>query len=196
MSGEPHQGRRRADMWERSCRSPQSSRPGPPEPRAWASMETCVELVENAPAQATWGRIVRRRQDGLRAQAEPRMWASSGSRWHWVLLGLPFVQAHRSNLITGWFLYMRPAESGLSAVGGARQACSFGNWRRAACVGAGLGPATLRDGTLGQAPATLRPPAREARSGGRTTVMAHRRAAASACCGSARGRVWPAVPFR
>jgi hypothetical protein len=129
----------------------------------------------------------------VRPQAEPRMWASGGSRW--VLLG-PFVQAHRSNLITGWFLYMRPAESGLSAVGGARQACSFGNWRRAACVGAGLGPATLRDGTLGQAPATLRPPAREARSGGRTTVMAHRRAAASACCGSARGRVWPAVPFR
>ena len=122
------------------------------------------------------------------------MWASGGSRW--VLLGLPFVQAHRSNLITGWFLYMRPAESGLSAVGEARQACSFGNWRRAACVGAGLGPATLRDGTLGQAPATLRPPAREARSGRRTTVMAHRRAAASACCGSARGRVWPAVPFR
>ena len=55
------------------------------------------------------------------------MWASGGSRW--VLLGLPFVQAHRSNLIMGWFLYMRPAESGLSAVGEARQACSFGNWR-------------------------------------------------------------------
>ena len=72
------------------------------------------------------------------------MWASGGSRW--VLLGLPFVQAHRSNL-TGWFLYMRPAESGLSAVGEARQACSFGNCRRAACVGAGLGPATLRDST-------------------------------------------------
>ena len=138
----------------------------------------------------------------VRPQAEPRMWASGGSRW--VLLG-PFVQAHRSNLITGWFLYMRPAESGLSAVGGARQACSFGNWRRAACVGAGLGPATLRDGTLGQArtPEGGRRvaggwPAREARSGrgGRTAVMAHRRAATSACCGSTRERVWPAVLFR
>jgi hypothetical protein len=130
------------------------------------------------------------------------MWASGGSRW--VLLG-PFVQAHRSNLITGWFLYMRPAESGLSAVGGARQACSFGNWRRAACVGAGLGPATLRDGTLGQArtPEGGRRvaggwPAREARSGRgeRTAVMAHRRAATSACCGSTGERVWPAVLFR
>ena len=59
------------------------------------------------------------------------MWASGGSRW--VLLGLPFVQAHRSNLITGWFLYMRPAESGLSAVDkpGRRVPSGTGGVRRA-----------------------------------------------------------------